>query len=150
MNRNGDFTIRGINVEVDGIDILAIRPLPGGKYECRHIEVQVSINPITYHHKDARGHPETKLYRPSQREEARYGTVTQGVHERIFAKLNNPRKVELKNSLCPGSRSPELVVERIKHEEEFDLLCQAGITIHRLTDLLKEMIEKRTAVKAAV
>jgi hypothetical protein len=48
LNRNGYFTIRGIKVGVDEIDILAIRPLSDGKYECRHIEVQVSINAISY------------------------------------------------------------------------------------------------------
>ncbi len=48
LNRNGYFTIRGIKVGVDEIDILAIRPLPDGKNECRHIEVTVSINPISY------------------------------------------------------------------------------------------------------
>jgi hypothetical protein len=44
LNRNGYFTIRGIKIGVDEIDILAIRPLPGGKHECRHVEVQVSIS----------------------------------------------------------------------------------------------------------
>src|SRR6266446_3893079 len=48
LNRNGYFTIRGIKVGVDEIDILAIRPCPDGKCECRHIEVQVSINAISY------------------------------------------------------------------------------------------------------
>ncbi len=47
LNRNGYFTIRGIRVRVDEIDILAIRPLPDGKHECRHIEVQLSINSIS-------------------------------------------------------------------------------------------------------
>ncbi len=75
--------------------------------------------------------------------------LTQGVHEWIEAKFNQPRKVELKNFLCPVSWSRELVVGSIKHEEELDLLRQAGITIHRLKDVLTEMIEKRTTVKAA-
>ena len=48
LNRNGYFTIRGIKVGVDEIDILAIRPLPDGGHECRHIEVTVAINPISY------------------------------------------------------------------------------------------------------
>ncbi len=41
------------------------------------------------------------------------------------------------------------MVGSVKHEEELDLLRQAGITIHRLKDVLSEMTEKRTAVKAA-
>ena len=48
LNRNGYFTIRGIKVGVDEIDILAIKPTTSGRHECRHIEVQVSINPISY------------------------------------------------------------------------------------------------------
>ena len=71
------------------------------------------------------------------------------MHEWIEAKFNLPRKVELKNSLCPGSWTKELVVGTIKHEEELDLLRQAGVTIHRLKDVLSEMIEKHTVVKAA-
>jgi len=48
LNRNGYFTIRGIKVGVDEIDILAIKPLSNGQHECRHIEAQISINPISY------------------------------------------------------------------------------------------------------
>jgi hypothetical protein len=55
----------------------------------------------------------------------------------------------MRNSLCPGSWTKELVVGSIKHEEELDLLRQAGITIHNLKDVLSEMVEKRAVVKAA-
>jgi len=41
------------------------------------------------------------------------------------------------------------VVGVVKHVEELDLLRQAGITIHLLKEVLSEMIEKRTVVKAA-
>jgi hypothetical protein len=57
--------------------------------------------------------------------------------------------VELRNSLCPGAWTKELVVGIVKHEDELELLKQAGITIHRLKDVLSEMVEKRTVVKAA-
>lgn len=149
LNRNGYFTIHGIKVGVDEIDILAIRPCPDGKYECRHIEVQVSINPISYITKvPAAIRKQTGIgaHNAKRRDVAQ---LTQGVHEWIEAKFNLPRKVQLRNSLCPGSWSRELVVGSIKHEEELDLLRQAGVTIHRLKNVLSEMIEKRTAVKAA-
>jgi hypothetical protein len=48
LNRNGYFTIRGVKLGVDEIDILAIKPLSGSRHKCRHIEVQVSINPVSY------------------------------------------------------------------------------------------------------
>ena len=149
LNRNGYFTIRGIKVGVDEIDILAIRPLPNGRYECRHIEVQVSINPISYITMVPAAIRKQTGIGPHNAKRRDVAQLRQGVHEWIEAKFNLPRKVQLRNSLCPGSWSRELVVGSIKHEEELDLLRQAGVTIHRLKDVLSEMIEKRTAVKAA-
>ena len=149
LNRNGYFTIRGIKVGVDEIDILAIRPCRDGKYECRHIEVQVSINPISYITKVPAAIRKQTGIGPHNAKRRDVAQLRQGVHEWIEAKFNLPRKVQLRNSLCPGSWSRELVVGSIKHEEELDLLRQAGVTIHRLKDVLSEMIEKRTAVKAA-
>jgi hypothetical protein len=149
LNRNGYFTIRGIKVGVDEIDILAIRPLPDGKHECRHIEVQVSINPISYITKVPAAIRKETGIGPHNAKRRDVAQLTQGVHEWIEAKFNQPRKVELRNSLCPGFWTKELVVGTVKHEEELDLLRQAGITIHRLKDILSEMVEKRTVVKAA-
>ena len=149
LNRNGYFTIRGIKVGVDEIDILAIRPCPDGKYECRHIEVQVSINPISYITKVPAAIRKQTGIGPHNAKRRDVVQLRQGVHEWIEAKFNLPPKVQLRNSLCPGSWSRELVVGSTKHEEELDLLRQAGVTIHRLKDVLSEMIEKRTAVKAA-
>jgi hypothetical protein len=48
LNRQGFFTIRGIKVGVEEIDILAMRLDDEGKPICRHIEVQASINPVSY------------------------------------------------------------------------------------------------------
>jgi hypothetical protein len=48
LNRQGYFTIRGVKLGNDEIDILAIRPLANGTIERRHIEVSVSTNPISY------------------------------------------------------------------------------------------------------
>ncbi len=149
LNRNGYFTIRGIKVGVDEIDILAIQPLSHGKHECRHIEVQLSINPISYITKvpgNIRKKTGIGAHNAKKRDLAQ---LTQGVHEWVQGKFDDPRKVELKNSLCPGSWTRELVVGVVRHEDELELLKEAGITIHRLNDVLSEMVEKRTVVKAA-
>jgi hypothetical protein len=149
LNRNGYFTIRGIKVGVDKIDILAIRPLPDGKHECRHVEVQLSINPISYITKVPAAIRKATGIGPHNAKKRDVEQLMLGVHEWVEAKFNHPRKVELRKSLCPGSWTKELVVGIVKHEDELDLLRQAGITIYRLKDVLSEMIEKRTVVKAA-
>jgi len=48
LNRRGYFTIRGVKLGNDEIDLLAIRPLSNGNIERRHIEVSASTNPISY------------------------------------------------------------------------------------------------------
>ena len=149
LNRNGYFTIRGIKVGVDEIDILAIRPLPDGKHECRHIEVQVSINPISYITKVPAAIRKQTGIGPHNAKKRDLTQLAQGVREWVEAKFNALRKAELRNSLCPGSWTRELVVGTVKHEQELDVLREAGITIHRLRDILSEMVERRTVVKAA-
>jgi hypothetical protein len=73
----------------------------------------------------------------------------QGVHEWVEAKFRSTRKAELRSSLCPDSLSRELVAGTVRHEEEVDLLQQAGVTIHRLKNILAEMADKRSPIRAA-
>ncbi len=47
LNRAGFFTIRGVKIGVHEMDLLAIRPTQDG-LECRHVEVQASVNPPIY------------------------------------------------------------------------------------------------------
>jgi len=47
LNQRGYFTIRGIKLGVDKMDILAVR-LKDGEPDLRHCEVQASVNPISY------------------------------------------------------------------------------------------------------
>jgi len=149
LNRNGYFTIRGIKVGVDEIDILAIRPTPDGQQECRHIEVQVSINPISYITKVPTAIRKQTSIGAHNAKKRDISQLTQGVREWIEAKFNQPRKDKLRQQLCHGCWTRELVVGVIKHEEELDLLKQGGIMIHHLKDILSEMSERPTLIKAA-
>jgi len=149
LNRQGYFTIRGITLGNDEIDILAIRPLSNGNHECRHVEVQVSINPVSYITKVPKAIRKATGVGAHNAKKRDVTQLMQGVHEWIGAKFNLTSKVELRNRLCPGTWTRELVVGTVKHEEELELLKQAGITIHRLKDVLTEMVEKRSVIKAA-
>jgi hypothetical protein len=48
LNCQGYFTIRGAKLGVQEIDLLAVRPMGKGKLECRQIEVQASVRPVSY------------------------------------------------------------------------------------------------------
>jgi hypothetical protein len=149
LNRNGYFTIRGIKLGVDEIDILAIRPTPDGQHECRHVEVQVSINPVSYITKVPAAIRKQEGIAAHNAKKRDIPQLTKGVHEWIEAKFNQPRKVQLKQQLCSGSWTRELVVGAVKHLEELDLLEQGGILIHRLKHILSDLAAKPTIIKAA-
>ena len=48
LNRQGYFSIRGVKIGVDEIDLLAIKFPAKSEPICRHIEVQASIRPMSY------------------------------------------------------------------------------------------------------
>lgn len=149
LNRNGYFTIRGIKLGNDEIDILAIRPLSDGRYECRHVEVTISINPISYITNVPADIRKQTSRGPRNAKKRDTAQLTQGVREWIDKKFDQPRKVELRHRLCSGSWTKELVVGVVKYEEEISLLSKEGVKIHRLKDILSEMTEKPGVVKAA-
>jgi hypothetical protein len=149
LNRDGFFTIRGVKVGAYKMDILAIRPLTEGGHQCRHLEVQASINPISYITKLPAAVRKQSGAAPHNAKKRQLPLLREGVQEWIDAKYNHPQKVELRSILCAGDWTRELVVGRVKYEEELSLLREAGVAVHRLKDILKEMIEKPGVVKAA-
>ena len=135
LNRDGFFTIRGVKVGAYEMDVLAIRPMPDGGHQCRHVEVQASINPISYITRP----PSAVRKQSGARFNARkrdLPLLRESVLEWIYAKYNLPQKVELRTRLCPGAWTRELVVGKIKYEEELSLLKEAGVTVFRLKEII--------------
>ncbi len=149
LNRHGYFTIRGIRVGVDEIDVLAIKPLSDGTHECRHVEAQVSVNPISYVTKVPAAIRKKTGIAPHNAKKRDLAQLRLGVDEWIKAKFDQPSKLKLKQTLCPGAWTRELVVGRIKHEAEIELLQEAGVVIHRIHDIMLEMTSKGTTVRSA-
>jgi hypothetical protein len=137
LNRKGYFTIRGVKIGNNEIDILAVKPADG-VCECRHIEITLSINAIGY-------------ISTGNARKLRDVELKQAVDAWIEKKFNE-RAMTLKQRLCHGNWTKELVVGHIKHEDEIEVLEKSGIHIHRLTSILAEMETppERTVVKTAV
>jgi hypothetical protein len=138
LNRQGYFTIRGVKIGVHEIDLLAVRPTRDG-VECRHLEVQASVRPVSYI---------TSLPVAVQRETGRAAgsaktredaELRQGIGEWVEKKFDHPPKAKLKGRLCDGSWTRELVVHVVKHDRELELLEEAGIRIHRLADVVEQL-----------
>ena len=149
LNRQGFFTIRGLKLGVHEMDLLAIRPKGDGSIECRHVEVQASVNPISYMTRLTKA-DQVALKRSATSSGARTPEqIQRGVEEWVQKKFGRPTKTSMLRQLAPGPWSRELVIHRLKHPEELDMLIEAGIMIHRLSDILREMRQVKGKVSRA-
>lgn len=149
LNRQGYFTIRGIKIGVHEIDILAFKPEDNGHHKCRHIEVQVSTNPIAYISKVPKAIQRQKGVGPDNAKERSTEEIKKGVAEWVGKKFDHPKKVALRHRLFPGNWSRELVVNAVKHPNELDLFREAGVTIIRFSDIVREMQQSTPLIEAA-
>ena len=138
LNRQGYFTIRGVKLGVHEIDLLAVRPSKTG-LECRHIEVQASMRPMSYLTNLPKAIQKATGRKPKSAKLRSEEELQQGVREWIAGKFDDPHKAKLKNKLGPGPWSREVVLHIVKHERELELLSQSGITIHRLKDVVRQL-----------
>lgn len=137
LNRQGYFTIRGIKLGNDEIDLLAVRLSEDGCH-CRHIEVQASTRPISYitHTGSARLRSE--------------GELRTAVGEWIYKKYEQPAKMKIRETLAPGHRwSCELVVHEVKFPNEVEMIRGSGIEVRRLGDIVTDLKNERMLLKCA-
>jgi hypothetical protein len=149
LNRQGFFTIRGIKTGVHEIDILAVRPTPKG-LECRQIEVQASMRPVSYI---------TRVPVAVQKATRRVATSSKvrdddelriGIAEWIEKKYDHKEKIRIRGRLAPGPWTRELVVHVVRHTRELELITEAGITIHRLTKIVRDLKSGQLLLQGAV
>jgi len=148
LNRQGYFTIRGVKLGNDEIDILAIRPLSNGNIERCHIEISTSTNPISYFSplpKSVRKATGRALSAKKRSPEI----LAEAVLDWVDKKYRKPNKLQLLHSLGDGDWSKEFVIHKVKYPEEIELIRSHRITILHLSDIVKELRTGKTPIKAA-
>ncbi len=148
LNRQGFFTIRGIKLGVHEIDILALRPNENSTHQCRHIEVQISTNPISYISEVPKRAQQAGTKAKSAKKRS-LSDLKEGVQEWIAKKFDHPEKLSLKQKLAPGSWSRELVVHTVRYPEELTMLSESGVEVVTLSKVLKELREEKGPISGA-
>ena len=139
LNRAGYFTIRGARFGVSEMDLLAVRQGPSG-LEARHIEAQVSTNPISYisplTDAQAKQFGKAKTSAWERPNEILKIAVTAWVEKKFLA----PNKVTARNKAWPGlTWSLEFVHGSVRHPEELDLIRAHGIKTHTFYSVLASL-----------
>lgn len=147
LNRQGYFTIRGIRLGVNEIDLVAVKFRSGECPFCRHVEVQASMRPVSYISKvpkSARKTGRTANSAARSQEE-----LVEGVAEWVEGKFRATKKRSLMETLWSGEWSSELVINNVKSEQEVELIAEHGITIHRLPEIVRELQTNEFPIKSA-
>lgn len=148
LNRQGYFTIRGIKIGVDEVDLLAIRFLENGQPECRHIEVQASMRPVSYISRI----PKDLLKQGQSATSAAERTesvLRRGVQEWVNKKFKKTKKVRVISELFPSAWTSELVHNIVKSEDELRLIRDEGIKLISLSSIIKQLNSEQFPVKSA-
>lgn len=147
LNRQGYFTIRGIKMGVQEIDLLAVKFHMDKKAECRHIEVQASMRPVSYISRVPK--EEQKAGRAPNSAKRSDEELVQGVAEWVEKKFHRSDKKALMAKLWNGEWSSELVVNIVKSEHELKLIASHGIRIHSLSDILSSLAKEHFVIGSA-
>jgi len=138
LNRQGYFTIRGLRLGVHEMDLLAVRVTATG-VDCRHVEVQASVRPISYLTRVPKAIQQATGRAAGSAKQREEQELRQGILEWIHKKYDHPEKIRARSLLAPGSWSRELVVHRVKYDVELAMIAEAGITVRRLADVLADL-----------
>lgn len=147
LNRQGYFTIRGIKLGVNEIDLLAVKPQPNGMPECRHIEVQASMRPVSYISRVPKELQKTgRAANSAVRSEAE---MVNGVVEWVHKKFCSDKKKALMQSLWQGAWSSELVLNAVKSPQEVELIRSHGIKVIWLKNIVSSLANGQFLVGSA-
>ena len=148
LNRQGYFTIRGIKVGVDEIDLLAVKFTENGGVDCRHIEVQASMRPVSYISKIPKEHLKANQS-PSSAKARTTEILEAGVKEWVNKKFIKPNKSKVISSLFPTKWSFELVVNNVKSEQELSLIEEEDIKIIKLPHIIEQLNNNSFNIQSA-
>jgi hypothetical protein len=148
LNRNGYFTIRGIKLGVQEIDLLALA-VRGAGIEARQIEVQASIRPVSYLCPLPKDTQKKTGRKPMSMKQRTPKELADGVKEWVNKKYHHDAKKRLRNALFQGEWKYELVVHHVKFPEELKLIEKHDIKIHRLDDIVASLSGSQTIIQSA-
>ena len=142
LNRNGYFTIRGLKLGVHEIDLLVLRVGGEGTIECRHIEVQASMRPVSYISRVPVTVQRT-TGRAANSAKRSPEEIDVGVREWVDKKFRHPKKIAVMQSLCAVPWTSELVINNVKSEDEVARIQAHGVRILRLRDIVEDLSRPR-------
>jgi Holliday junction resolvase-like predicted endonuclease len=147
LRRQGYFTIRGIRLGVHEIDLLAVKNQGDRNVECRHIEVQASMRPVSFISKVPKAQQRDGRAANSAKRSTK--ELATGVEEWVHTKFKRVEKISLMQQLWRSNWSSELVLNVVKSDEEVALIQQHGVRIIWLKDVVSSLSSAKFPLQSA-
>jgi len=152
LTRQGYFTIRGLRIGNDEIDLLAIKHLGGGRWDNIHVEVQVSIRPVSYISGLTKARQQE--FNISGAKNAKNRTREQlqhAVDDWLNKKFHSDKKKKVRKDLSNSAEWSFLFVHgKVKSISELKLISDRNIKVKNITEILsalhKEAFDFKTGV----
>lgn len=138
LRQQGYFTIRGVKLGVHEMDILAVKPRTGKSPHLRHVEVQVSMNPVSHLTPWTKKLREELRIAPMSRTPRTAKQVIECIEAWVDKKFKEKKKAALRERLYPGEWDYELVVHKVKFPDELRAL-EKHIKVIRLVKILADL-----------
>ena len=138
LNSKNFFTMRGIKLGNDEIDLLAHRSIDGVD-DYWHIEVQISYRPIGY----VGGNGSAKKRTEEE--------LKLGVKEWVEKKFTSTKKVSKRSSIAPNAIWHYIFVYGVlKDEGELDAIKKLGVELIPYKQILNELIDNKTHKSSSI
>lgn len=138
LRRRGFFTIRGVRVGNNEMDLLALR-LTSGRPECWHYEVQGSFRAMSFITSLPREVQRATGKRPRNAANRPLPLLQEGVHEWVERKFRGARLEETRRALCRAEWKFAFVFTKVRHAEELPLIREHGIEVLPLDVILRQL-----------
>jgi hypothetical protein len=152
FNYHRCFTIRGVKKGNDEIDLLAVQLTNKKTRQPLHIEVQVSLNPVTYISKWTPQLCSQLNIKSSSAMNRSEEQLRECCQEWVCSKFTHPKKAKLRNELYPSQKWQFMLVHgRVKDERELEMLHEFGVDTIDIADIINELAEttyKRTGTSS--
>ncbi len=76
--------------------------------------------------------------------------LSEAVSRWVHNKYADPKKQKIRDQLASGPWTRELVVHQVNNPREPDLIRSNGVTVHRLSDVVAELLNSATLLKGTV
>lgn len=143
LNRQNFFTMRGIKIGVDEIDLLAVRHNANSSIDYWHIEVQVSYRPVGYIGGDTNARKRTEQ------------EICDGVSQWVERKFTSQRKVDRRNVILPNVNWRYLLVHaELRDSTELKLMKTIGVDLvpyeQVLSDLCNDNVKTSSSTATSI